>query len=225
MVFKKIIALSLFVVLMGVTAACSSSESDDYAIATVNDEEIMASEYYESVDRMVENYERQGMDFSSEQGAMFLAQIEQQAYTMLIQQAVLYQAAESEGLIATDDEVEDEIDAIRSSFPSEEDFEEALEMNGFTMSRFREMLLLDLSIENYFNAHMDEIEVTMDDIFHLYQEYEVEYEAQGEEMPTFSEVQDQLEAQLRQEAKDAQVSVILNELMEESTIEDLREAA
>ncbi len=223
MKLNKALAMVVMVFAVIALAACGSDEPSNEPVAYVNDEAIMESELNEQVDRMKSSYEQQGIDFDSEQGDQFLPMIKDQAMQTLIQQAVIYQAAEDAGFAADDALVESELNNIKDQFDSEEDFEEVLAFSGFTLESFKDTLRLELTIEAYFESQIEDVDISEEDLEDYYDEY-VEYmEEHEEEVEDFDEIKDELESQLIQMEEDEQISNLVDRLMDESDIDILDE--
>lgn len=177
-------------------------------VAVVNGEEIQSGELQSQLAQFETMFAQQEMD--EEEGAMMMMQFQQQFLDQLINQTVLAQEAEAEGIEANEEEVETQIEEIRSQFDSEDDFQEALEMQGYTeedlMQEIRELTLVEelLTMEH---VDEDQYEVSEEEV----REY---YELAATNDPEiadqeFEEVQDQLEEQL----------------LQNQYVEDLRESA
>jgi len=216
---KKILVV-MFGMLITVTLAACGGETDE-PIAIINEEEIMESEWQEQVDFMVSMYEQQGIDFDGEQGEMFLEQIEEQALESLIQERILIQAAEDEGLAVTDEEVDEAFEEQRDFFESDEAFFDALEAAGYTEDSFREVIRTELTVENYFDEHLEEVDVDEEDLEEMYETRKEYYEEQGEEIPDFDEMKEDLEEEYIMGKEQEQMQEIYDELYEESDVERL----
>ncbi len=218
MFLRKLTSGLLFIGLVVLLAACGNDDSEPIAI--VNGEEIPTYRFNEQVDRMKSGYEQQGIDFDSEDGAQFLAMIEQQAINTLIQQTVLIQGAEEAGIELDEASVDDAYAGIRNQFDSEEMFEEALEANGFTEDSLREMIYVELKIEKFFDASVDDVDVSDADIEEYYADYEEQMEQHDQEAEALEDIWDEIEAQIIQERQSEQFNEVVDTLMEQSEIEN-----
>ena len=123
--------------------ACSSNSSggDASVAATVNGKKIMMSE----VERLV-NQQAQGKQ--AQLSAHDLAQARMQVLGSLIQREVLYQRAEQEKVMPTEDQVTAFVnDQKQQSGMSEEDFARKLKEQNLTPEAFREEAKKDLAIK------------------------------------------------------------------------------
>ncbi len=223
---KKLLLVLPLVMLMLLITACGGR---DTVVATVNGEEILESELDASVDQMVSSYEQYGLDMESEQGQMMLVQIKTQALENLIQQEVLMQAAEEAGYTVSDEELDTEIGGIKAQFTTEEEFEEALEANGFTPESYRKRLKAELMISEFFQAQIETKEVSEEEIEAYYNDYVEQLEEHNEdaeeeeirEIREFDDIKDDIEEHLIQEDRQAQIGELIETLMAKADIEHL----
>lgn len=223
---KKLLLVLPLLMLMLLITACGGR---DTVVATVNGEEILESELDASVDQMVSSYEQYGLDMESEQGQMMLVQIKTQALENLIQQEVLMQAAEEAGYTVSDEELDTEIGGIKAQFTTEEEFGEALEANGFTPESYRKRLKAELMISEFFQAQIETKEVSEEEIEAYYDDYVEQLEEHNEdaeeeeirEIREFDEIKDDIEEQLIQEDRQAQIGELIETLMAKADIEHL----
>jgi len=138
-VFLILIALGALVF-----AACGSgddSSPENTVAATVNGKKIMLQE----VERMI-HQQAQGKE--SQMSAHDLAQGRLQALDTLIQREVLYQRAEQEKLLPTDEQITTTInDQMQQGGMTGEDFDRKLKEQGLTREALREEAKKDLSIK------------------------------------------------------------------------------
>ena len=138
-IFLILIALGALVF-----AACGSgddSSPENTVAATVNGKKIMLQE----VERMI-HQQAQGKE--SQMSAHDLAQGRLQALDTLIQREVLYQRAEQEKLLPTDEQITTTInDQMQQGGMTGEDFDRKLKEQGLTREALREEAKKDLSIK------------------------------------------------------------------------------
>jgi len=229
---KKLLVLVICLVtilVIGCTTENNSStnglgEMGDVA-ATVNGVDIKLEVFQDTVEQMKVSYGQQGFDFEGEEGEEVLEQIKQQAINNLIQQEVLLQEAKQEGYDATDEMVEEELRNVKTQFPTEEEFEMALEANQLTENEFKEMLVNEIQIELLLQSKVEEIAVSEDEVEEMYEQYiqQIEQRIEGDkevqEVPPFEDVKDQLKAQIQQGKQQEQEERIIEELMGKSEIQ------
>ncbi len=214
---KKILLMMFAMFITATLAACGDS---DEPVAIVNDEKIMESEWQEQVDMMVSMYE-QYVDFDSEEGEMYLEQIEEQALESMIQEKVLMQAARDDGVEATEADVDEAWQEQKEHFETEEAFEDALEAAGYTEESFRDVIRTELTVEEYFDQYLEEVDVDEEDLKEMYEVRKEHMEEQGEEVAEFDEMKEDLEEEYIMGKEQEQMQKIFDELYEESDIERL----
>ncbi len=205
-------------------------------VALVNGESIDSGFFQRQLERTIAVNEQQGMVFEGEEGDQMKEQIQEQLIQELVQQEVLYQEAEAHGIEVTDEEVNDEIEMVKSQFENEEQFQEALEMNQFTEEEFKNMLTVELTVDAFMQENSPEVTVEEEEIQEFYSMYQQQHEAQMEameqeeqelseeemammELPPYEEMKEELRQQLTMEKQQEYQMALVDELMEESEIE------
>lgn len=244
---RRILVMLLLMAL--ITAACSApaevGTSDEEpvveqgeVVARVNGENLYEGPFERMMDRLMIMYEQQGMAFEGEEGDALKEQIKEQTLQQMIQQEVLIQQAQQMELAATDEEVEAELDEIRSQFESDEEYQLVLEQNQFTESELKDTLWQEITIEALLRATAPDLTVTEEEMMEYYALYEAQHteqreamEASGEELseeeaammelPPYEELKEDIRAQLYQEREQEHQMAFINELMENSEIDIL----
>lgn len=211
---KKILAFSILLWLPLVLMGCTEAEP----VAIINGEPISEELFNETLDRMKNMYANQ-IDFESEQGTLFLTQLEENVLDMLIQQAVIFQVAKAEGFLVPLSEAEAEVAMIKANFESDASFQEALVANVLTEARLIESLQQDGTIEAYFEAMIEVDPVTEEDIVAFYNEQKALAEEAEQDIPDLEEVYDLIEKELLERRKQAAANTLVEALMEAATIE------
>jgi len=215
---KRFFILVTALLLTFAVAACSSEE-EDKVIATVNGEEIMESRWMEDVNQQLDMYVQQGLDLESEQGQMFVEQIEQQALETLIRRTVIEQAALESGITVPEERIEQEIDRVRDQFDSHEVFEQALEDYGYTLQSYTEILSEELLLQLYLEESIGEVEATEEEIQAMYDDYKEQLEEAEEEVPDFEELAEDIEAQIIENKEKEKIQDHIELLLDEADIE------
>lgn len=218
---KKGLVLLIGLVFIFALTACNNddNEPEDEVIATVNEENIYESTWQKSVDRMLLSYQQQGLDVESEQGQIFVEQIEVQALEQLINQTLLYQEAKANDFEVDIEAAQADLTELKQGYQSEEAFATALENNLFTEDELLNLLQIELSITAYLDATLDEVTVTEEEKIAYYDDY-VEQADEEEEIPPYEDVEENIEAQLISEGEQAQISTLIEDLKAASDIEN-----
>jgi hypothetical protein len=195
---------------------------DSDTFLRINGEEVTFGEYQQEFERSKEMAEMQyGIDFDDEDAAMVLPQLQQQAVESLITEHVMFQEARDQGIEVSDDEVEENIEALKEQFDGEEGLAEAMEAEGLTDESLREYLRENMMIENLLsrNLDLDNIEVTEEEKEDYYAQLQENWEEQGQEEVSFEEVEPQITQQLQQQKVQEKQMSYIQELIAESEIE------
>jgi len=135
--------ISLFVVVIAIFgAACSSTSStpESTVAATVNGKKIMLAEVERIIHQQAEGKE-------SQMSAHDLAQARLTVLEQLIKREVLFQRAEQEKLLPTEDEITNAINSRKQERGlTDEEFQRQLKSNNMTMEALREDAKKDLAI-------------------------------------------------------------------------------
>ncbi|WP_088105292.1 SurA N-terminal domain-containing protein [Halalkalibacter urbisdiaboli] len=190
-------------------------------IATVNGEEINKDLFVTSLQQEANMYASQGMDFSSEDGEELLTMLKQDIVDRLVNERVLMQTVEEQGIEASEEEIDTELQTQMQlvQIESEEQLEQALSAQNMTIEQFRSELEKHVKLNKYIEQNMDKPSVTEDELREAYDEIvAMNPEAEEADIPSFEEYKDDLESQLQDQKQQEQLQVLLEELREESEI-------
>lgn len=152
--------LCLFVTIF---AAACADDSSSKAAAVVNGEEITMQDLNKRVEQIKKNFEAQGIEFKSEEGKQLEQEIVENALDGLIEEILVIQQAEKEGVLLSEEEVDKKIEEIKASFSSEEEYEKELQNMNITEGELRRMILIGLSREKLFQKITSGIEEISDE--------------------------------------------------------------
>lgn len=142
MIFRTLLALSLFAALLGPT----SLRAEEEVVAKVNGSAITKAEF----DRNLDAFLRQrGIPPGHGDKGGKVDELRGQLLNMLIDQELLYQEAVRTGHKIDKEQVEEEIKKVSASFPSQETFEEALAKGGLTVEAYEFFLEKKLSVQEF----------------------------------------------------------------------------
>ena len=187
----------------------------DEIVASVSGTEITRGEFEGTVARTRLSYEQQGANFTGEQGEAMLDQIREQAINTLVHEELLLQEAREKGFEATQEAVEEELEGAKAQYPSEEEFATVLEANYLNEDDFKKMIANNMVIDEFLQSEIEEAPVSDEDVQQLYDQYA----AQTEDMPALEDVKSQLELEISQQNQQAQIGVLIEQLMEKSEVE------
>lgn len=119
------------------TASCGTLL--DPAAAIVGDHKITTDEVQAAVDEFKESPEFLRLAEQGDADAL-TREFEQSYLSQLIRRAIFTPEAQERGIEVTDEEVQDQLDDIRSEFPTPNAFEEALREQGLTLDQLIELI-------------------------------------------------------------------------------------
>ncbi len=102
--------------------------------------------YWSQVDAEVSRAAAQfGLDPANKEFEKQRAEITKTVVDQLVTQRLIMQDARKRNLVATDKDVDTQVETIRKRFPNDADFNTALTRNGLTMSGLRDLIRVQLS--------------------------------------------------------------------------------
>lgn len=210
----------------GAEGAAAAAEPDltglPEVVATVNGEDISKDDFVSAYEPQFEQSAAQAQQAGSE---VDQADLKQQTLDFMINNLLLRQAANDEGIEISDSEVDADIEELAASngAASAKDFLATLEEQGFTEDEVRDEVENQLKIEKYLTEAADVEQPSGAEIRDLYDQLSARQESSAEDpaaatIPAFDEVESQLEQQLLQEAQSEAVDGILSDLRAEADI-------
>lgn len=167
---KKIVAAVLVLAFTIFVAGCGSK-----TVAKVNGEKITQTDLDKRMKKVKLAYEQQGMKFEGQQGQQMIKAVEQQQLEEMINQKLLLQAAEKEGVVASNDVINKRFDEIKKNFGSDQKFNDAMKMYGYTEEELREMLKYDITYAALYDKVTKDIKVTDDEVSKYYEQNKDKY--------------------------------------------------
>jgi parvulin-like peptidyl-prolyl isomerase len=142
------------IAVFGVACSSSSSTPESTVAATVNGRKIMSQEVERIIHQQSEGKESQLSSHDLAQGRM-------QVLDQLIQREVLFQRAEQEKLLPTDDEITNAINTRKQeSGTTDEEFDRQLKTQNMTREALREEVKKDLAISKLQDKYAGKITIS-----------------------------------------------------------------
>jgi parvulin-like peptidyl-prolyl isomerase len=160
---KQFSLLAIVVSLAVVFVACNRTQGGGdgkgtAVAASVNDKKIMLTEVDKILDQQAKSQQVQFSDMSQ----LELAAGRLQVLDELIRREVLFQRAEREKLLPTDDEVAQAINAQKQQLGTQEEFQRALKESGQTEEAVRDIARRQLAIQKLLDRTASKIEPPTD---------------------------------------------------------------
>lgn len=185
-------------------------------VARVNGEALPWKDYEQSVNEVLQGAGSSGLDVKD---PAVQDQIQNQALTALVNTELLLQVARSENIEASDEEVESELENIKTQIGDDKQLDTMLEKFNLTREELRESIGEQIVINQYINQTVspDSIEVTDAEVQTMYDQ--VSENAQGQELPPLEEVRGAIESQLKSQKQQELVAAHIETLREGADIE------
>lgn len=185
-------------------------------VATVNAESIDKETYVMVLEQQIMTMAQYGISLEGEEGEQMISLIEEQTIEQLINEQLLQQAATEKEIEVSEEEIDEELAFIVAQFSSEEELMGALEEGGSSMDELREEIEHYVRQQKYVEEETEAINVTEEEIQARYEEEKQYYEE--DELPTFEELQSNIEQRLIAEKEQEQLEVLFEKLREEGDI-------
>jgi FKBP-type peptidyl-prolyl cis-trans isomerase (trigger factor) len=218
---KKLIgiggAIVVAIILIGVAfVAGRGTPAQGDAVAIVNNETITRQAFNEQFQQVSAAYEAQGIDMSAEE---IRTAVEQEVLDGMINEKLLLQRARQEGITATEEDIEEQLQLIAGQFPDEESFRQQIAEFGMTEEELREVIARQVVIQAYVERHIaaQNIEVTEEEVAGAYDEYS----ELVEDAPPLEDIRPDITAELVQQKEQEIVLAFLEQLKAESDIQIL----
>lgn len=160
---KKIMTFSVFVLaFLIVFAGCA--KKDDYALK-VNNEAISRQNYDEKLKAMKSSYEKQGVDFTTEQGKSTLTSIQEEVLENLISGVLIKQEIEKNKWDLRDAEIAKQIENIKTQLKNQgTDYqvwltqkalteEELVQIFAFQNNVGKDVTVTDIEVKQFFSSN------------------------------------------------------------------------
>lgn len=129
--------------------AAGIEKQGDETVANVNGTDITVREVSQETALL---RQQMGGRVSPEQIQAMEQMLREQALTNLVNRLLLMQAADSEGITATSEEIEERYREIRANFPSEEEFVNQLARSSMTVDQLRREIGRGMRLEEFLTA-------------------------------------------------------------------------
>lgn len=184
----------------------------DAAVATVNGNDITASELNERVEQALSQTSQEVSDQQRQQ-------LRQQTLRNLVNRELLLQEAQSAGISVSDDQVQQRVQQVQNQLGTSTSFQDALDQRGLTEDAFRQQLRDQLTIQQLLeqNVNTDNISVSDEEVQQLYTQ--LSQGQQGDNIPALEQVRPQLENRVRQQKTSQQQQQYLQQLRNNADVQ------
>lgn len=185
------------------------NENNGETAATVNGEKISQSQLEA---RMMQTQQSLGTstDVSEEE-------MQTQALNSLINEALIMQEAENQGVTVSDEEVNNSYQTIEDRFDDESQFQQTLDEQGLTKEDLKENIRRELMTQKYLqnNINQEEVSVADEEIQQTYDQLS----SQREGVPPLEEIKPQLKQQLQSQKQNQLIQQLIEQLRNNTDIQ------
>ncbi len=170
--FHPVLVAVLAIALATGLTACRSEE----IAARVNGEEISAAELDAQIERFLEQSPQM---FEGPEGEARLLDFKRRLLESMIDNVLVRQAAEERGIEVADEEIESQIEDLKASFPSEEDFDIALADANLTLDGLKQQIRDQLATQRLMEELVGSDQVTAAEIDTYYEDHKEDFSQQA----------------------------------------------
>lgn len=171
---KKNKIFAIITSMLLILTACSGKLPENIA-AKVNNKEITMDYFNKTLVKMSEDNGFEQLfgpaiwDKEIEAGKTFRQKFEEQVIDIIVTQELIYQEAEKNGLLASEEEVNQEYKAYTEILTQDPQYKEAMEKNNIDEDFVRESLKKTITYSKYVQSILDSIEITEEEIKNYYE--------------------------------------------------------
>jgi len=159
--------VSIFYGLGQYRSSGNSQQSAGGLIAEVNNTGISYQQWQNAFSTFISRYDNQTLSNMTDQT---LASIKNSVTEQLISSILLYQYAQGKNIDIPENDINEEIEAVKDNFDSEAEFNEALKRNNLTLNQLKDDIKRQLMIGEAIEQEYEEIEITEEEISQYYEE-------------------------------------------------------
>jgi parvulin-like peptidyl-prolyl isomerase len=136
-------------------------------IAEVNGSAITYQQWYSAYMNLISRYDSQTLSSISDE---LLATLKNNVTEQLVNATLLNQFAEKQNISVSTDDVNKEIEQIKSGFNSEQEFNDALKRNNLTLNQLKDNLKSQIKVDKAVQNEYDKIDIPEEEIAKYYEE-------------------------------------------------------
>ncbi|MGB8001031.1 MAG: SurA N-terminal domain-containing protein [Anaerobacillus sp.] len=184
----------------------------DKVVATVNGEEIKGEDFNALYSRSQMQYVQSGQEVPKDQ----LDQMKKQVAESMVGQELILQAAQDEGIKASDKQIEEELANVKEGFKDEKKFEEALKKSDMTKEELEKEIAKNVQYTQYIDKEIKVDEVTEKEMKDYYDK--AKEQGSSEDMPAYEDVKPQIKKGLESEQKKKKTQELIDKLKKDADV-------
>ncbi|PGT90709.1 SurA N-terminal domain-containing protein [Bacillus sp. AFS040349] len=184
-------------------------------VAIVNGEEIKGNQYNDALSISQMQFSQLGQDLTTDDMAK---QIKDYTLESLVGQTLLLQEIDNKGYEASEEDINKQLETLKSSYKTEEEFEEALKTNNLTLDKLKEQIADTVKYDQFVKNDL-KVEEVKDEEIKEYYDSMVSSAGESEDTPKYEDVKDTLKANLEQQKTQEKVATKVEELRKAADVE------
>lgn len=185
-------------------------------VATVNGEEITKEEFEPIFTTNYEQYAAQAAASGDQSNEELQTDLKERTAESLIDQELLAQEAEAGDYEVNEEDIDEQISSLKEQFESDEEYQQALEEQGYTEEELREEARTSLQINALLDEQVEEVEVSDEEVEDMYNQM-----TQGQEdAGSLEDLRPQIEEQVKSQKQQQQQQEYIDQLREDADIEN-----
>ncbi len=184
----------------------------DKVVATVNGKEIKGEDFNALYSQSQMQYVQMGQEVPKDQ----LKQMKKQVAESMVGQELILQAAQEEGIKASDDKINEELENVKKGFEDEKKFEEALKKSDMTMDDLKKEIAKNIQYTKYIDQEIKVDEVSEKEMKEYYEK--AKEQGSSEEMPAYEDVKPQIKEGLEGEQKNKKTQELIDKLKKDADV-------
>lgn len=153
------------IILAMLLAGCAAPVGGGGQAATVNSKPISQADYDKQIQLTQDAMKAQGLDLNSEEGKATLDQLRTDILDQMIENELMRQAAESEGIKVTEADITSRVEEIKTQVGGAEVFNTSLKQANLSETDFRNLVVRDqLVYERLYDKLMKDVPTTAEQV-------------------------------------------------------------
>lgn len=160
--------VSIFYGLGQYRSSGNRSQATGGLIAEVNNTGISYQQWQNAFSNFISRYDNQTLSNMSNQTLAFM---KNSVTEQLVNSILLYQHAQEKNITIPEEDINEEVEKIKSGFETESDFSDALKRSNLTLNQLKDDIKRQLMIGEVIEQENDKIELTEEEISQYYEEH------------------------------------------------------
>ncbi|WP_080875420.1 SurA N-terminal domain-containing protein [Oceanobacillus timonensis] len=182
---------------------------EDTPVVVVNGEELQGTDYNTAYSLVKTMMNQSGQDVSDQEA------LQDETINFLVEQELIMQEANDEGVEVTDEEVQEQMDTMKAN--GEDQFQASLDELNLSEDQFEQQLKYNLATTKYMDEAFD-VDVTDEEVEEMYEQ--LQSQMGDQDMQDLDEIRGQIEEMVAQNKQQEAYADKVDELTESADVEE-----